>query len=318
MKKTLCILMVLAITLSANAQLKVTTYGNVGIGTSFPTVKLQVDFSGSAYERAIWTRVTHPQGCSYNLWSFPKNKDVFYVCAEGWLWTEQGGYFGSDISLKKNITSLNNVLPKVQSLRGVRYQYKSGDDEENDNSTEGFRLGFIAQEVETIFPEVIKDMPDGTKAMSYTDLIAVLVEAIKEQQVMIENMQQQCVTERSLMQENINNLQQELSLLQKEKDNTKDNIENTEKESLQMRIFQNIPNPFSETTSIHAYIPINQQNAQLCIYDVSGALKKCITVTDRGNVNIQIISGELPAGIYIYLLQGDGQVSEAKQMIITQ
>lgn len=318
MKKTLCILMVLAITMSAKAQLKVTTYGNVGIGTSFPTVKLQVDYSGTAYERAIWSRLTHPQGCSYNLWSFPRNKDVFYVCAEGWLWAEQGGYFGSDISLKKNITPITNILPKVLSLQGVRYQYKNRINEESSSSTEGYRLGFIAQDVETIFPDVIKDMPDGTKAMSYTDLIAVLVEAIKEQQIMIENMQQQNVTERSLMQESINNLQQELFLLQREKNNKKNNIDNTENESLQMRLFQNIPNPFSEATSIHAYIPINQQNAQLCIYDVSGVLKKCITVTNRGNVNIQILSGELPAGIYIYILQGDGQVSEAKQMIITQ
>jgi len=85
MKKVIILIVLLAITTGASAQLKLATNGKVGIGTNNPTVKLQVELDGIAWERAIWARVTHPQGCSYNLWSIPKNKDVFYVCAEGWL-----------------------------------------------------------------------------------------------------------------------------------------------------------------------------------------------------------------------------------------
>lgn len=46
----------------------------------------------------------------------------------------------------------------------------------------GYRFGFIAQDVEQVIPEVVKTLPDSTKAVSYTDIIAILVEALKVQQ----------------------------------------------------------------------------------------------------------------------------------------
>jgi hypothetical protein len=52
-------------------------------------------------------------------------------------------------------------------------------------------MGLIAQEVEQVVPEVVKEMNDGTKAIAYTDLIGVLVEAMKEQQQQIEKLQKQ-------------------------------------------------------------------------------------------------------------------------------
>lgn len=52
--------------------------------------------------------------------------------------------------------------------------------------------------------------------------------------------------------------------------------------------------------------------------DMQGVQRKCVNVSGRGMVDVNITAGELPAGIYLYLLQADGQVSEAKQMIITQ
>ena len=45
---------------------------------------------------------------------------------------------------------------------------------------------------------------------------------------------------------------------------------------------------------------------------------KCITITERGEVEILIEAGALVSGIYTYLLIGDGKTSEAKQMILTK
>lgn len=76
----------------------------------------------------------------------------------------------SDINLKKNIKPLENSLDKVKSLNGVSFDWVK-----DDSSS----IGFIAQEVENIFPNLVEDV-EGTKTVKYIPLIAVLVESIKE------------------------------------------------------------------------------------------------------------------------------------------
>ncbi len=91
---------------------------------------------------------------------------------------------GSDLLLKKDVTVMQNVLQKVLSLRPVTWHWKTNQD---DKITQ---YGFIAQEVERLFPDVIKDGHwHGTdaKVMSTHDLLPYAIEAIKEQQRTIEN-----------------------------------------------------------------------------------------------------------------------------------
>ena len=85
-----------------------------------------------------------------------------------------------------------------------------------------------------------------------------------------------------------------------------------------LRVFQNSPNPFTEATTIHCYVPADFRNVQLCVYDMQGVRQKCISVSGRQHTEVQISAEELPAGIFSYLLIGDGQVSEAKLMILTK
>jgi hypothetical protein len=54
--------------------------------------------------------------------------------------------------------------------------------------------GVVAQEVERVLPEVVKEGPDGEKSVSYTEIVPVLIEAIKEQQKEIERLKME-VTE---------------------------------------------------------------------------------------------------------------------------
>ena len=49
-----------------------------------------------------------------------------------------------------------------------------------------------------------------------------------------------------------------------------------------------------------------------------GSRLQCITVTERGTTTVQIHAGQLVAGVYTYLLIGDGKASDAKQMILTK
>ena len=80
----------------------------------------------------------------------------------------------SDETLKKDIVSLKDSLSVVSKLRGVNYFWK---DENRETSKQ---VGFIAQEVEKVLPEVVHTNEDGIKSLAYQNMVPVLVEAIKE------------------------------------------------------------------------------------------------------------------------------------------
>jgi len=94
----------------------------------------------------------------------------------------------SDARYKKNVTEIQNSLEKIMHLRGVRFDL-TGD--ENIIDGQGKYIGFIAQELEEVFPEFVVTGEDGYKAVAYDKLGPVLVEAIKEQQEQIESQQKQ-------------------------------------------------------------------------------------------------------------------------------
>jgi hypothetical protein len=76
----------------------------------------------------------------------------------------------SDITMKENIRPIENAIEKVKRISGVHFSWK-------DNGVNS--IGVIAQEIEKVFPELVQEM-DGVKSVSYGNLIAVLIEAIKE------------------------------------------------------------------------------------------------------------------------------------------
>ena len=90
----------------------------------------------------------------------------------------------SDRRLKQNIVSLAGSLDKVQQLRGVSFEFN------RPNYPAGRHIGFIAQEVQEVIPEVVSQNGEYL-AMSYSNLTAVLVEAVKEQQIEIEAIQRE-------------------------------------------------------------------------------------------------------------------------------
>lgn len=85
----------------------------------------------------------------------------------------------SDRRLKENIRPLQRSLENVLKLRGVLFQWKQ-------DSPKADRIGFIAQEVEQVLPQLVFTNPtDGFKGINYAEMTAVLAEAIEEQQVQI-------------------------------------------------------------------------------------------------------------------------------------
>ncbi len=279
---------------------------------------VQLSSQTQDWHSAFRTYVPTIQSCSYNLWSTIQNKDVFFVCAEGWLWALQGGYFGSDISFKEDLSTIDKALDKVLRLNGVKYRFKTDEPKE-----ENFRFGFIAQEVFDICPEVVKFMPDSTLAIAYTDLIAVLVEAIKEQQSIIEQIHQEQLY---LSKENE---RYKLFFKQIETDASEVKYSNQSFNNdtiitnhifplHSLRVYQNHPNPFLQTTIIDCIIPNRYKNTYLCIFDRSGILQEQIQIAERGSVSIELQTNKLQPGIYLYLLYADGECSNTEKMIITK
>ena len=88
----------------------------------------------------------------------------------------------SDISLKENIEDIPDALAKVTAMRGRYFTWKNG--LQNNEK----QVGFIAQEVEEQLPEAVTAAAGGTKGVSYGKVTALLVNAIKEQQEIIESL----------------------------------------------------------------------------------------------------------------------------------
>lgn len=91
----------------------------------------------------------------------------------------------SDLRFKKNIVPLSNALDKILSMRGVSYQWQEIGPLKHVFS-EKSQIGFIGQEMEDICPEVVHTNSDGYKSLNYSRLTPILVEAMKEQQQVIE------------------------------------------------------------------------------------------------------------------------------------
>jgi hypothetical protein len=82
----------------------------------------------------------------------------------------------SDIRLKKNVKSLEGALDKLVQLRGVTFEWK--DPTQHGNQT-GPQKGFIAQEVETVFPDWVSDNADGYKTITMKGFEPIVVESIR-------------------------------------------------------------------------------------------------------------------------------------------
>jgi hypothetical protein len=86
----------------------------------------------------------------------------------------------SDATKKINIRPIENAIELTKQLNGVRFDWK------HDNKPS---IGVIAQEIEKVLPELVEEN-DGVKSVSYGNIIGLLIEAIKEQQLRIEKLEE--------------------------------------------------------------------------------------------------------------------------------
>lgn len=94
----------------------------------------------------------------------------------------------SDARIKREVRPIANALGKVLALTGVSFRF-DGRRYQDLELPEGEQIGLIAQEVEEVLPEVVTSPPgDGLKSVKYANLVAVLIEAVKDQQGQIDHL----------------------------------------------------------------------------------------------------------------------------------
>ncbi len=114
---------------------------------------------------------------------------------KAWIYDTDGSYHNSsDRRLKKDIQTFSNVLPRLSKLQAYTYHMK---DAEADSP---ISLGFMAQEVEEQFPQLVTEK-EGFKTLCYDHFAVLSVQAIKEQQVQIEDLKKQVEELKQMVQE---------------------------------------------------------------------------------------------------------------------
>ncbi len=223
-----------------------------------------------------------------------------------------GAYFtNSDRNRKSNIKTVHNGLNCVRKMRGVSYNFKQAHrtvsntpltvnghqvpsnpvlarSKKNQGATE---LGFLAQEIESVLPQVVKEDENGDKFVNYDGLIPVLVEAIKELDTQV----------------------QQLKMLNGSKMN-----QAADALYAQAQLFENTPNPFREQTTIAMYVPQQVESAWIYIHDLQGKQELSIPVSERGDTSVLIEGDQLQAGMYTYTLVLDDLLIASKRMMLTE
>ena len=258
----------------------------------------------------------------------------------------------SNDASKSNIQSLGNALNRLLQLNSISYLYVNPrsfamtpearrtlsetdghtrevcrTDKERADSVRLSRLdsirgagstnyGFMTSQIEQLFPELVVTDGDGNKYVDYVELIPVIVAALNEQQTALDNLytQLQDCCQQTLTSREEEGLGDDEETETKNTHNKKSNDGGNDVAIL----FQNTPNPFSETTTIEFYVPKETEDATLYIFTLNGILSQTHKIVSQGKGCITISGSALSPGMYVYTLVVDGQIVDSKRMILTQ
>lgn len=168
---------------SVQSHLILSTTANAGSlgGLTWASTSLsgeqRTGFIGSIFETANQTRLSF-----YTRDNAGALNERFYIQGTGNAWLAGTLTQASDARLKKNIKPLSSILKNLTQLNGYTYNWIN---EQKDNEQQ---IGLLAQEVQKIYPQLVKENNKGELSVNYTGLVPVLLEGMKEQQKQIDEL----------------------------------------------------------------------------------------------------------------------------------
>ena len=232
----------------------------------------------------------------------------------------------SDRKLKRNIQEESGHLEKIMQLNTYTYDFKT-DEYDYMGLPSEMQHGLIAQELEKIYPELVKEyaapitrlnkegtdvIEDGLmyyKSVNYTNLVPVLIGAVKE-------LGEKTNTIDELKAE-VAALKAEMAAIRGTEAPSEEPANSTWSSFGEAELMQNTPNPFTEQTTIRYNLPQNFESATLFVYDMNGRqVNSFNNLSRKGSLTIE--GSTLDAGMYIYSLIVDGQEIATKRMILTK
>jgi hypothetical protein len=253
-----------------------------------------------------------------------------------------GTYNTSDERVKKNITDFRDGMALINQLKPKAYQFRNDGKYANLNLPKGNHFGFLAQDVEKLFPGLVGEAPleiektsvnamsqntgldtsnrtalkmqslkrpetMQVKAINYTELIPVIIKGMQELDA-----------ENKGLKTQVSEMQNEITELKQLVQNLSANVNgvNSSVSLSDAALQQNQPNPFAGKTIIPLNVPANAKQASLVVTETSsGKILKTITVTP-GSKQISVDAGVLSSGVYTYTLTVDGKKINSRQMTV--
>ena len=238
---------------------------------------------------------------------------------------------GSDARLKEDVTEIadtergddGSVVGKLGLLTPVSYRYKDMNagkergtyvdkdgkevelpEEKPSQVMTKRHFGFIAQELQQVYPDLVYEQDNGFLSVNYTELIPILVESIKELKAEVDELK--AVASKENGSALTNGAQETLSLPFRERLGVGSSMD------------QNVPNPFTEKTDVAIYLPESVREATLYIYDLSGKQLEQHPIEGRGETVMTIHADKMDAGMYVYSLIADKKVVTTRKMIVVK
>ncbi len=221
----------------------------------------------------------------------------------------------SDLRLKSGIEDIEPLSQKMAQLQPRQYRFRSD---------EGQHLyyGFIAQELETVFPELVhQDGETGLRTVSYTELIPLSI-AVWQEEAQRNQEQESAISDLkkdlTIALERISDLENALSVCcqgQHPDQGSQRSYEGSGEN--QPSLGQNIPNPFGAMTSIPYFLPRGSGPAEIRVMDLNGQIRERIVLSDEGSGQVQFRHEGWASGIYLYGLFVQGRPVQMREMVLS-
>jgi len=276
----------------------------------------------------------------YGITAFSTNHDALFAQTNN-IYMYAGYFSGgvyanaywqpSDKNLKQNIQDFYSAMNIINQLHPKQYDYRHDGSYELMSLPQGGHYGLIAQDLEKILPNLVKnskfdvdkaspsksvdpknpsvknDKKSGEiidfKALNYTEFIPIMIKGMQELQEVNDKQEQRIETLEKA--------------IEKLSGNSNTSLSNLSFENSSAYLKQNTPNPFTQNTIIYCNVPPSAKLAQLIIYNQNGNRIKSFNLTNGIN-NVTISAASLSSGQYVYSLFIDGKNIESKKMILTK